>query len=53
MVPHAPELEVVSADDQYGCNDRANSHRHSNLSINELEVEKKIRDKSKCINAVK
>jgi len=42
MTPLASGFEVVSADDQYRCNDWANSGRHSGLSIDELEVEKKL-----------
>jgi hypothetical protein len=46
MTPLAPEFKVVSADNQYGCNDWANSHRHSSLSVDESEVRKKFKDKS-------
>jgi hypothetical protein len=42
MTPPAFGFEVVSAGDQYRCNDWANSGRHSGLSIDELEVEKKL-----------
>lgn len=40
MTPPASGFEVVSAGDQYRCNDWANSGRHSGLSIDELKVEK-------------
>jgi hypothetical protein len=53
MTPLAPEFEVVSVDDQYGCNDWADSRRHSGLLVNELEVGKKFRDTFECVNAVK
>jgi len=46
MVPLVPEFETVSADNQYECNDWANSHKHSNLSIDESEIRKKFKDKS-------
>ena len=42
MTPPASGFEVVSTGDQYRCNDWANSGRHSGLSIDELEVEKKL-----------
>jgi len=41
MTPPTFRFEVMSAGDQYRCNDWANSRRHSSLSI-ELEVEKKL-----------
>jgi hypothetical protein len=31
MAPHAPKIEVVSVDDQYRCNNQANSRKHSSL----------------------
>jgi len=42
MTPLASGFEVVSAGDQYRCNDWAKSGRHSGLSIDELEIEKKL-----------
>jgi len=48
MAPPTPEFEVMSSDNQYRCNDWANSHRNSCLLVDELEVEKYIRDKSEC-----
>jgi hypothetical protein len=53
MKPCAPEVKVVSMDDQYRCNDWVNSHRHSGLLVDELEIEKRFRGKSECVNAVK
>jgi hypothetical protein len=53
MTPLAPEFEVVSVDDQYECNDWADSRRHSGLLVNELEVGKIFRDTFECVNAVK
>jgi hypothetical protein len=40
MAPPTPKSEVVSADDQYRCNNWVNSHMHSSLSIDELKVRK-------------
>jgi hypothetical protein len=42
MTPSTPEFEVVNAYDQYRYNDWANNRRHSGLSVDELEVRKKI-----------
>ena len=41
MAPPTPEVKVVSADNQYGCNVWANSRRHLGLLVDELEFEKK------------
>jgi hypothetical protein len=41
MPPPTPEVKVVSADNQYGCNVWANSRRHLGLLVDELEIEKK------------
>jgi hypothetical protein len=46
MAPLAPEFEVVSADNQYGYIDWANSHRHSSLLVDESKVRKKFKEKS-------
>jgi hypothetical protein len=48
MAPPTPEFEDMSSDNQYRCNDWASSHRNSCLLVDELEVEKYIRDKSEC-----
>lgn len=40
MVLFAFKFKVVSADDQYRCNDWVNSHMHSSLLIDELKVGK-------------
>jgi hypothetical protein len=53
MKPCAPEFKVVSVDDQYRCNDWVDSHRHSGLLDDELEIEKSFGGKSECVNAVK
>ena len=52
MTPLTLEFEVLSEDNHYRCNDWADSCKHSGLSFDELEVEKKFRDKSECVNAV-
>jgi hypothetical protein len=38
MAPPTPKVKVMSGDDQYICNDWANSHRYLDLSVDELEV---------------
>ena len=38
MALHTPKFKVMSGDDQYRCNDQANSHRYLDLSVDELEV---------------
>jgi hypothetical protein len=53
MTPFTFKFEVVNMDDQYGCNDWADSHRHSSLLVAELEVRKRFRDQFECVNAVK
>jgi hypothetical protein len=53
MAPPTPEVKVVSADNQYRCNVWAHSRRHLGLLVDELEFEKKIKDKYKCITIVK
>jgi hypothetical protein len=53
MKPPAPKFKVVSVDDQYECNDWTNSCRHLGLLVDELEVVKRFRDESECVNAVK
>jgi hypothetical protein len=53
MTLRASKFKVVSVDEQYGCNDWANSCRHLGLSIDKLEVGRKFRDKNKCIHTVK
>jgi len=40
MAPLAPEFEVVSADNQYGCNDWANSHRLQAYQLMNRRLEK-------------
>jgi hypothetical protein len=46
MAPPTLEFEVMSSDDQYRCNDWANSYRHSCLLVDELKIKKNIKDKS-------
>jgi len=53
MAPLAHEFEVVSVDDQYGCNDWTNSNRHSGLLIDKSKIGKRFKDKSECIDTVK
>ena len=53
MASPALEFEVANRNDQHLCNDQVNIHRDSVLLVDELEVGKKIRDKSECIIAVK
>jgi hypothetical protein len=42
MTLRASKFKVVSVDEQYGCNDWANSCRHSDLLVDELKLGKKI-----------
>jgi hypothetical protein len=42
IAPLTLEFKVTSVDDQYECNDLAYSCKHSALSVDELEIEKKI-----------
>lgn len=44
IVPAALEFKVLSVDDQYGCNDKTNSHRHLDLSFDELKDGKQFKD---------
>jgi hypothetical protein len=53
IVPAALEFKVLSVDDQYGCNDKTNSHRHLDLSFDELKDGKQFKDKFECITIVK
>jgi hypothetical protein len=53
MTPFTSKFEVVNVDDQYGCNDWADSRRHSSLLVDELEVRKRFRDQFECVNVVK
>lgn len=53
MAPPTPEFKVVSVDDHHGCNDWADSRKHLNLLVNELEVRKTFKDKSECVNVIK
>jgi hypothetical protein len=43
MDPFAFEFEVMILDDQYGCNNWANSCKHLGLSVDELEVRKSLK----------
>jgi hypothetical protein len=52
MTPFVSKFEVVSENYQYGYNDWADSHKHSRLSVDELEVGKIFKDKSECVNVV-
>jgi hypothetical protein len=38
MAPPTLEFEVMSSDDQYRCNDWANSHKYSCLLVDELKI---------------
>ena len=40
--PLTLEFKVTSVDDQYKCNDLANSRNHSGLSVDELKIKKEI-----------
>jgi len=53
MAPPITEVKVVSADNQYKCNVWANNCRQSGLLVDELDIEKKIKNKSECITIVK
>jgi hypothetical protein len=53
MASLAPEFEVVSMDDQYGCNDWANSNRHLGLLIDESMIGKRFKDMSESVDAIK
>jgi len=52
MTPFVSKFEVVSENYQYGYNDWTDSHKHSRLSVDELEVGKIFKDKSECVNVV-
>jgi len=45
MTHFAPKFEVTSGDDKYRCNEWASSHRYLGLSVDELKVEKRFRNK--------
>jgi hypothetical protein len=42
MTPHTPKFKVMSGDNQYKCNDWANSHRYLDLSVDKLEVRRNL-----------
>jgi hypothetical protein len=42
MAPPTPKFKVMSGDNQYRCNDLANSHRYLDLSVDELEVRRNL-----------
>lgn len=53
MTPLTPEFDIISGHDQYRCSDQINSHSDLGLSVDELEIEQKFKNKFECITVVK
>lgn len=53
MTPLAPEFDIMSGHDQYRCSDQINSHSDLGLSVDELKIGQKFKNKFERITVVK